>query len=205
MYKAFIFFLISILSFTVISCKNENKKNDRGGAVTEVSMDSVQDNTPKRPKFSLADHKASQVAAALVMIPDTKEFARYCVTAGFVDVLSNENEYFIVFAPSNAAFQALPAEKKKMYSDQKNRAKLANLLRSHIVPGQGANKESFLSLENIEQKDLRTLMGKSITISKEGGEIYVSDNNGNKARVHPDGTQASNGVVYIIDGVLNVD
>jgi uncharacterized surface protein with fasciclin (FAS1) repeats len=108
--------------------------------------------------------------------------------AGLVKTLKGEGPY-TVFAPNDAAFAKLPPG--TVESLLKNKAKLATILKYHVVPGR------------VKAADVA---GKSLTVKTAAGlPVNVDGTFGvkvNDARVIQPDIEASNGVIHVIDTVL---
>jgi uncharacterized surface protein with fasciclin (FAS1) repeats len=127
-----------------------------------------------------------QVAAAS---PDHTTLVKAVTQAGLVDVLSNVGP-FTVFAPVNAAFDALPAGTVDNLMKPENKAALSNILEYHVYVG--VIKENMIQ----DGMVLNQVNSQNITINKSGNDITV-----NGAKVL--GTApAANGIIYVIDKVL---
>jgi len=110
--------------------------------------------------------------------------------AELVDVLSNAGP-FTVFAPTNAAFDKLPAGTVDGLLKPEKKDELTDILQYHVSVG--VYKEDMLQ----DGQVLGQVNGGNITISKKDGKIMV---NGTATIVAA--VPASNGIVYVIDGVL---
>ncbi len=110
--------------------------------------------------------------------------------AELVDVLSNTGP-FTVFAPTNAAFDKLPAGTVDGLLKPEKKDDLTDILQYHVSVGV-YKEDAFRDGQVIGQVN-----GGNITISKKDGKIMV---NGTATIVAA--VPASNGIVYIIDGVL---
>jgi uncharacterized surface protein with fasciclin (FAS1) repeats len=97
---------------------------------------------------------------------------------------------FTIFAPSDEAFAALPPTAVTDLLKPENKAKLAQLLKYHVVSGK-------LDAASLKSGNIKTLQGKPITVKVEGGKVMV-----NSAMVTEADVPASNGVVHIIDKVI---
>lgn len=103
-----------------------------------------------------------------------------------VDTIDSASDVTI-FAPSNAAFEAIGSAAADLSTDQ-----LAEILQYHVIQGTVAYST------DITPGSIETLGGGEVTITVEDGAIFV-----NAARViYPD-QLVSGGVVHIIDSVLN--
>jgi len=110
--------------------------------------------------------------------------------AGLVDTLNGEGP-FTVFAPTDAAFAALPAGTVDNLLKPENRDQLVKVLTYHVVPG------SVMSGD---------IAGKALSAKTvQGGELAVDATKGvmvNGANVVSADVQASNGVIHVIDKAL---
>lgn len=109
--------------------------------------------------------------------------------AGLVDALSNAGP-FTVFAPVNAAFDALPPGTVENLLKPENKAKLQDILEYHVFVG--VIYENMIS----DGRRLNQVNLKNVTLGNKDGKITVNDAN------ILGSVTASNGIVYIIDKVL---
>lgn len=115
--------------------------------------------------------------------------------AGLVETLKGAGP-FTVFAPTNEAFGKLPAGTVDNLLKPENKSKLANVLTYHVVPG------SYKSTDLKDGQKLKTVQGEELTIWYKDGKWAVSDAKGGKANITIADVISSNGVTYVIDGVL---
>ena len=112
--------------------------------------------------------------------------------AGLVDALSGEGP-FTVFAPTDAAFGALPAGLiDELLADPTGA--LTDILTYHVVAGTAA-----LSTDLTDGQAIATLQGEEVSISIMDGTVMVND-----ATVIVADLTADNGVVHVIDAVLSL-
>lgn len=122
--------------------------------------------------------------------------------AGLVETLSGVGP-FTVFAPTNAAFEALPAGTVATLVKPENKEKLTTILTYHVVPGRLDKAEIWKKLEKGNGKaTLTTVQGEALTFAMANDELWVIDAKGNKAKVTIPDVYQSNGVIHVIDGVL---
>jgi transforming growth factor-beta-induced protein len=108
--------------------------------------------------------------------------------AGLVDALKGDGP-FTVFAPTDAAFEAVPAETlDALLADQDA---LIQVLTYHVVQGRVYSSD-VVALDSAE-----TLNGQSVSITVDGGTVQVDD-----ANVVATDIQGSNGVIHVIDAVI---
>jgi uncharacterized surface protein with fasciclin (FAS1) repeats len=110
--------------------------------------------------------------------------------AELVNSLSNAGP-FTVFAPTNAAFDKLPAGTVEGLLKEDKKADLQNILEYHVSVG--VFKPEMLQ----DGQSIGQVNGKNITISKKDGKIILNG----KANVVST-VPATNGIIYIIDEVL---
>jgi len=110
---------------------------------------------------------------------------------------------FTVFAPTNAAFDKLPAGTVANLLKPENKAQLAKILTYHVVSG---NRDAAAVTAAIKAGNgkavLTTVSGGKLTGSIEGGKVKLTDESGNSAFVTAADLKGSNGVVHVIDGVV---
>lgn len=111
--------------------------------------------------------------------------------AGLVDTLKGTGP-FTVFAPTNAAFAALPAGTVEGLLKPEMKADLTKVLTYHVVPG------SYMAKDLKEGLKLKTVQGQEITFTMKNGMWYINDT----AKISAADLAASNGVVHVIDSVI---
>ncbi|MEG4252797.1 MULTISPECIES: fasciclin domain-containing protein [unclassified Microcoleus] len=109
--------------------------------------------------------------------------------AGLVTTLQGKGP-FTVFAPTDAAFAALPEGTVENLLKPENKALLTKILTYHVVPG------SVVST-SLKSGDVKSVEGSSLKVGVNAGKVTVSGANVVKADI-----KASNGVIHVIDKVL---
>jgi uncharacterized surface protein with fasciclin (FAS1) repeats len=109
--------------------------------------------------------------------------------AGLVETLKGEGP-FTVFAPTDAAFAALPAGTVEDLLKPENKDKLVAILTYHVVPGK------VMSTDLTEGMKAATVQGGEVTITLDGGPKV------NGAVISGPDVAASNGVIHVIDSVI---
>lgn len=122
--------------------------------------------------------------------------------AGLVETLQGPGP-FTVFAPVNAAFDALPAGAVDNLLKPENKAALTKVLTCHVV---GANAMSFaikkMIADDAGAHPVKTLGGCMLMARYKGDKILLTDENGRTATVTIADVTQSNGVIHVIDTVL---
>jgi uncharacterized surface protein with fasciclin (FAS1) repeats len=131
---------------------------------------------------------ANTVVDIIVNSPDHNTLETAVIAAGLAGTLSGEGP-FTVFAPTDAAFAALPAGTlEAVLADNEL---LTAILTYHVV---GA---TALSTDLSDGMTITTLNGSDVTVSINGNGVFIND-----AQVIVADLVADNGVVHVIDAVL---
>lgn len=205
MQKLSTFLLILMSAITIVSCKNETKTNEVENAPVKVTDVPKEDWAKKKVLTDDDRREISSVMFRIINEQDLKRFASYSVTAGLAEMLSTETGPFMVFAPSNGAIESLSPERIKFYSMPDNKTHLQEMLKSHIVEG-NMNREVLLeAIKKSGKAKLTAVAGNTLTATKSGEDIIISDGKGGKGKVIKSDITGSNGVLYVIDGILNAN
>lgn len=122
--------------------------------------------------------------------------------AGLSETMAGAGPYTL-FAPTNAAFQKLPAGTAEGLMQPQSKAALTGLLTHHVVPGVVTAKDLAAAIERGGGKaELATMHGGTLTAAQADGRITISDGNKNVAQVTQADMIQSNGVVHAVDAVL---
>ncbi|NTW24400.1 MAG: fasciclin domain-containing protein [Lentimicrobium sp.] len=110
---------------------------------------------------------------------------------------------FTIFAPTNAAFNNLPAGTVESLLKPENKAQLAKILTYHVVSG---NLDAAAVVAAIKEGKgkvvLTTVSGGKLTASMDMGKVKLTDESGKSAYVTATDLKGSNGVIHVIDGVV---
>jgi transforming growth factor-beta-induced protein len=118
-----------------------------------------------------------------------KTLAAALKTAGLVDTLKGAGP-FTVFAPTDEAFAKLPAGTVETLLKPENKAKLAGILKYHVVAG------NVKAADVVKLKSAKTVQGQAVAIDTTDG-VKVND-----AKVVKADIECDNGVIHVIDTVL---
>jgi len=176
--------IIKLLSFVAAilfsSCNNKGGEPVAADATTATAGQSaVQDDVSMKDvvKVAIGSKDHTTLVAAVKQ-------------AELVDVLSNAGP-FTVFAPTNAAFDKLPAGTVDGLMKNDKKADLQNILQYHVTTS--SLKIDFFK----EGQTIGMVNGGSITVSVKDGKVILNNSATILASV-----PASNGMVHVIDGVL---
>jgi uncharacterized surface protein with fasciclin (FAS1) repeats len=123
--------------------------------------------------------------------------------AGLVDTLEGPGP-FTVFAPTNEAFAKLPAGTVDTLLKPANKATLVKVLTYHVVPGRMTAVNLMKAVKDGEgEAKLKTVAGEWLIVKQAGpGKLSVTDAKGDVAMVTIPDVLQSNGVIHVIDTVL---
>ena len=177
-----------------MKAKTRPRKGDTGGGATGSSG-------------SMSGSSAGVMVGGAMMTPD-KDIVDNAVgsadhttlvaaikAAGLVETLKSAGP-FTVFAPSNAAFDKLPAGTVNSLVTPEMKPTLTKILTYHVVPGS-------LTAANLKNGQvLTTVQGEQLTVVKSSAGVMLKDAKGGTAKVTIPNVISSNGVTHVIDTVL---
>jgi len=122
--------------------------------------------------------------------------------AGLVDTLEGPGP-FTVFAPTNEAFGKLPPEAVPMLLKAENKPTLVKVLTYHVVAGRFDAPTLERQIKaGAGKATLKTVEGDTLSVTENGGTLWVTDDKGNAAKVTIANVYQSNGVILVVDKVL---
>lgn len=194
MKKTFLSYMLvaSASVMMLASCKDEKKTDD----ATVVTTDTKMAETPAPVEEDGVMVGGAKMVASKNIVENAVGSADHTTlvaavkAAGLAETLSGAGP-FTVFAPTNAAFAALPAGAVDNLLKPEMKKDLTGVLTYHVVPG---------ALRAADLKDgqkLKTVNGKDLMVSVKDGKVMV-----NGATVTTADVISSNGVTHVIDGVV---
>jgi uncharacterized surface protein with fasciclin (FAS1) repeats len=110
---------------------------------------------------------------------------------------------FTVFAPTNAAFDKLPAGTVATLLKPENKATLTKILTYHVISGDLDAAAVIAAVKAGKGKAVvTTVSGGKLTVTLDKGKVKLTDEKGGSAYVIAADLKGSNGVVHVIDGVV---
>ncbi|KIA88939.1 fasciclin [Pedobacter kyungheensis] len=180
-FSAFALVAIAIATSTTVFAQNEKGTKMVGGAAMYPSKDIV-DNA-----VNSKDH-TTLVAAVKA--------------AGLVETLKS-NGPFTVFAPTNSAFDKLPAGTVDMLVKPENKAALTKILTYHVVAGKMDSKAIAAAIKAGKGKaELTTVQGGKLWAWMDGKKLVLKDEKGGMSTVTIADVYQKNGVIHVVDTVL---
>jgi uncharacterized surface protein with fasciclin (FAS1) repeats len=138
---------------------------------------------------SEAESKPKDIVDTAVAAGSFKTLAAALGAAGLVEALKGEGP-FTVFAPTDAAFEKLPAGTVESLLKPENKEKLVAILKYHVVSGK------VMAADVVGLKKATTLSGKDVKIDTKSGVVVGG------AKVSATDSVASNGVIHVVDSVM---
>ena len=122
--------------------------------------------------------------------------------AGLVETLQGKGP-FTVFAPTNEAFEALPAGTVEGLLKPENKEKLTKVLTCHVVAADAMSAAiSKMIADDKGEHDVKTVGGCVLKAKESMGKITLTDENGGVATVTIADVKQSNGVIHVVDKVI---
>ncbi len=111
---------------------------------------------------------------------------------------------FTLLAPTNAAFDQMPRQTRAALLMPDAKPVLSHILSHHILVGRVDSNELTQRIRAGGGKSqLNTLSGQTLTAELVGDDIFLTDSNGNRARVTGRDKSQVNGVIHVIDSLLH--
>jgi len=160
---------------------------------------------PEEPSTAMAESPAEsgtsapESPATVVDVAASNDDFSTLVTAvdsaGLAETLSGDGP-FTVFAPVNDAFAALPAGTLDTLLLPENEDQLTAVLTYHVVPLEA------MSDDLSDGMTITTVQGQPLTVGVSDTGVTLTDASGNAVSVVQADIEAGNGVVHVIDEVL---
>jgi uncharacterized surface protein with fasciclin (FAS1) repeats len=134
--------------------------------------------------------------------PIHKTLVAAVVQAQLAETLSGPGP-FTVFAPTDTAFNAVPASTRSSLMQDANRPQLQSVLTYHVVPGRLTAADLMARVQaGNGTANLTTVQGGRLMVHMANGGLTVMDGSGKTARVTQGDVLQSNGVIHVVDRVL---
>ena len=180
-------FALGVATAALLALGGCNKDNDKAANVAPKAQ------TEKAQTVAGTKPIAAGLAA-------NGRFMSAAKTAGLDQTLAGPGPY-TVFVPDDAAFNGAPAG--TFDPKPQNRAQITGILTNLILPGTVMVADIGKAIDNGKGKTLLgTMAGSTLTATKDGGNIVLTDSSGHKAKVTQGDEQYTNGVVHHIDTLL---
>lgn len=183
-----IFMGAALLVFTGCKQNNENVET-----TPSAETDAVEASSNRGQAFIEDENSEPNALRTAINSPDHTTLVAAVQAAGVENALVNVGP-LTVFAPTNAAFEKLPAGTVEDLLKPENKGKLAYILKNHVAP---SNYPIETLIKNVERgRTLYMASGENVPVTREGDDIYVG---GTKIVAS---VKVSNGWVHIIEDVI---
>lgn len=160
------------------------------------------DNGTPKAEGSAAAKDAAGGNTLATSLGDATKFAAAAKAAGLDGTLAGPGPY-TVLVPNDAAFEKLPAGALDTLMKEEARQELTGVLTYHILPGTILAEDIGKAIDAGNGKaTLPTMGGGTITATREGDAIVLSDSAGTQSKVVAADEKQSNGVIHRVDAVL---
>ncbi|MBY0613442.1 MAG: fasciclin domain-containing protein [Beijerinckiaceae bacterium] len=164
------------------------------GSTAVWASDPIVGGAPMSPSKTIVENAANS--------KDHTTLVAAVKAAGLVETLSGKGP-FTVFAPTNAAFDALPAGTVDTLLKPENKAALTKVLTCHVVAADAMSTAINKMIKDDGGKHMvKTVGGCMLTAMTNGDKITLTDEKGGVATVTIADVKQSNGVIHVIDKVL---
>jgi uncharacterized surface protein with fasciclin (FAS1) repeats len=153
------------------------------------------DTTQTQKTDQMQKQKLGTIVDAASNTPTLSTLVTAVKAASLVETLQGTGP-FTVFAPTNAAFGALPAGTLDSLLKPENVDQLKSILTYHVVSGK------VMAADLKDGQEITTVQGGKLMVSIMEGKVYIVDAKGNKVMVEKADVNTDNGVVHIVGGVL---
>lgn len=176
---------VSVLSLLLfISCKTDTKT-----ATPTTGESGIEVTKEQGQAFIKDDGSTPNVLNIAINSPDHTTLVAAVQAADLENALVNAGP-LMVFAPTNAAFDALPAGTVEDLLKPENKNALANILKFHVTPG-NYDKEFLKKFKKLGQAN-----DQSVMVEVKGDDVYVGG-----AKIIAS-VPAGNGIVHVVDKVM---
>lgn len=171
--------IAAAIAFAAAGCSGSGKSDSASGTTAAGANGDVR--TGAQPRT---------IAEVAATDPDLTSFLTALSTTDLAQTLAGTGPY-TVFIPTNAGL-VLP---QGTLDPATARKELSSILAYHVVKG-------ALTTADLQPGTLTTLNGATLTVTRDGDTVVLTDSKGNKARIVKADIKAENGEIQVIDKVL---
>jgi uncharacterized surface protein with fasciclin (FAS1) repeats len=168
----------------LFGCKNETTNN-----VSSANTETIEETKEQGQAFIEDDESVPNVLQIAMGSPDHTTLVAAVQAADLENALVNAGP-LMVFAPTNAAFDALPEGTVEDLLKPENKNALANILKHHVTAG-NYSKDFLKKFKKLGQAN-----DQNTTVEVKGEDVYVGG-----AKIVAS-IPAGNGIVHVVDAVI---
>jgi uncharacterized surface protein with fasciclin (FAS1) repeats len=185
---AFSFFAFTASAQTEVKMKDDKMKVKMKGETVMVG------GAPMYPTKNIVENAVNS--------KDHTTLVAAVTAAGLVETLQSAGP-FTVFAPTNAAFEKLPAGTVETLLKPENKGTLTSVLTYHVVAGRLNAKDIAKAIKDGGGKaELTTVQGGKLWVMMQGKDVVLKDEKGGMSKVTIADVNQSNGVIHVVDTVV---
>ena len=170
------------------------------GTMVGASAQMMKDENPM--VGGAAMYKSKNIVENAVNSKDHTTLVAAVKAAGLVETLQSAGP-FTVFAPTNSAFDKLPAGTVETLVKPENKATLTKILTYHVVAGNYDAKSIVGAIKKGGGKaEFTTVAGGKLSAMLDGKNVVLMDEKGGRSTVTIADVRQSNGVIHVIDSVV---
>ena len=197
--RVFTFKILFIcLSVSLLSCNNEESRNDTETEIfpaDEKKDELAEDDRPMSRSYLLARMRENDELSSF-----TEQFEK----SGLEEEFEGEESIYTIFAPSNAAYDRIPARPIKEHDSVEVQRKMHDQMKYYMVEGEMTLdylKSKIAASEN-NRYEFETALGEKLWASEKDGKIILTDVLGNQAAIVTSNLDEYYGVYHVLDNVL---
>lgn len=195
--------LVAAVALVAGACSDDSTDTAAEGGSDDVATSVAPANDSNEDSMSNPDsmdegayEEEKDIVDTAIAAGDFTTLVSAVQAAGLEETLRGEGP-FTVFAPTDAAFEALPpGTVEALLADPTG--DLASILTYHVVPG----KVMAADVVGLDGQQVTTVNGATFTVNVDGDAVSLTDGAGNTVNVTTTDIETSNGVIHVIDAVL---
>jgi len=187
--------LLGVLSLVAVACSDDGDGDDAADTTTTEAMEEDMETTTTE---AMDDEEVAEddIVDTAIAAGDFTTLVAAIQAAGLEETLRGDGP-FTVFAPTDAAFAALPpGTVDTLLADPTG--DLADILTYHVVEGEVLAAD----VVGMDGEAVTTVNGGTFTVGVDGDAVTLTDAQGNTVNVVQTDIVTSNGVIHVIDAVL---
>jgi uncharacterized surface protein with fasciclin (FAS1) repeats len=176
-------------AFMLFSCGGSSGTTEETKEDNAAAMENKADDTADDTSDDMPTEPAQDIVDLAIATDNLSTLVTAVQAAELVETLKGEGP-FTVFAPTNAAFDALPDGTLEDLLKPENKDQLTAILTYHVVAGKvmSGDLSDGMTATTVNGKDITISVGEGVQIN--GIDVVTAD------------IEASNGVVHVVSGVI---
>ncbi|WP_286761412.1 fasciclin domain-containing protein [Salegentibacter sp. UBA1130] len=192
--------LLAVFAFSFTSCEDTKKKEEEKAKMEQQEAERQAEMAAEEERMEM---ESNSIAAKAMETDSLSTLVSALQNADLADTFTEDEGPYTVFAPTNSAFEKVDEATMDELMKSENQDQLATVLKYHVIDDEITASDLSQMIEDGEgEASISTLDGVELKVMREGDNIVLQDENGNKATIIATDIEASNGMVHLIDGVV---